>query len=109
MLRENLGNRGKLTLTFNEGLEMEAGLFVGASVGLGLSLGLQVYLPRPWYKLWSFAWQDAFAVDFAFSLDIITLLFELIKFLLSKTSKSAIAPDSQNRLRDSLTRLEENF
>jgi hypothetical protein len=109
VLRENLGNRGKLTLTFNEGLEMEAGLFVGASVGLGLSLGLQVYLPRPWYKLWSFAWQDAFAVDFAFSLDIISLLFELIKFLLSKTSKSAIAPDSQNRLGDALPDLKKTF
>src|SRR5579871_4580205 len=54
VLRENVGNRGRLTLTFNEGLEMQAGLFVGASVGFGLTLSVQLFLPRPWWKVWSF-------------------------------------------------------
>lgn len=109
VLRENVGNRGRLTLTFNEGLEMEAGLFVGASMGFGLSLGLQVYLPQPWYKLWSFAWRDAFAVDFGFSFDILALLIELIQYMLSKTSNSSFAADSQNRLRDALPDLKRTF
>jgi hypothetical protein len=55
VLRENVGSRGQLTLTFNEGLEMQAGLFVGAFVGIGLTLSVQLYLPRPWWKVWSFA------------------------------------------------------
>jgi hypothetical protein len=109
VLRENVGNRGKLELTFHEGLEMEAGLFVGASVGLGISVGMQVYLPKPWYKVWSFAWQDAFTFDLVFSVDLISLLFDLIKLLLSHFSETKIQSDSQNRLRDVLPDLKKTF
>lgn len=107
--RDNAGNRGKLTLAFRDGLEMEAGLFVGASVGAGLSVGLQVYLPKPWYKLWSFAWQEAFTLDLAVSFDLIAALFDLIKYLLSKFSKTQVEADSQNRLRDILPDLKKTF
>jgi hypothetical protein len=109
VLRENVVDKGHLTLTFNKGLEMEAGLFVGASIGFGLNLHLQVYLPKRWFTPWTFAWQDAFGLDFAFSVDILALLVELIQFLLSKDSKTAFMPDNQNRLRDILPDLKKTF
>jgi hypothetical protein len=109
VLRENIDNEGRLTLTFNSGLEMEAGLFVGASIGFGLNLGLQVYLPKRWYTPWTFAWHDAFAVDIGFSVDILALLIELIQFLLSRDSNSSFMPDNQNRLRDTLPDLKKTF
>jgi hypothetical protein len=109
VLRENVGNEGRLTLTFNEGLVMEAGLFVGMSIGFGLNASLQVYGPKTWFKPWTLAWQDAFSIDFGFSVDFVSLLFELIQFLLSKNSNSSIAPDSRNRLRDALPDLKRTY
>ena len=62
-IERELGNEGRLTLTFNEGLVMEAGLFVGMSIGFGLNASLQVYGPKTWFKPWTLAWHDAFAID----------------------------------------------
>lgn len=109
VLRENLGNRGQLTLNFNEGLEMQAGLFVGAFIGFGLTLSVQLYLPRPWYKVWSFAWRDAFAINVALNVDFLSLLVQLIQYMLSRNSKSSFAADNQNRLRDTLPDLKQTF
>ena len=47
-----------MTLTFNDGLRMQAGAFVGAYVTAGVSATVQIYLPRPWYKFWAFTWRD---------------------------------------------------
>jgi hypothetical protein len=109
VLRENVGSRGQLTLTFNEGLEMQAGLFVGAFVGIGLTLSVQLYLPRPWWKVWSFAWQDAFAINVGYNIDLLALLVQLIQHMLSRNSKSSFVADNQNRLRDALPDLKQTF
>ena len=103
--RANSSGTGQLTLTFNEGLLMEAGAFVGASVGAGLSLALQVYMPQPWWKVWTFAWRDAFKVDLGFSMDILQLLVELIQYLLSRSSKSLFKKDTQDRLKGVLAKV----
>ncbi len=63
---------------------MQAGAFVGAYVSGGLTADLQIYLPRPWYKVWSFAWQTAFTIDKDFKVDLLALMFKLIKYLLTK-------------------------
>jgi len=109
VLRENVGSRGQLTLTFNEGLEMQAGLFVGAFVGIGLTLSVQLYLPRPWWKVWSFAWQDAFAINVGYNIDLLSLLVQLIQHMLSRNSKSSFVADNHNRLRDALPDLKQTF
>jgi len=109
VLRENVGNEGKLTLTFNEGLEMEAGLFVGMFIGFGLNTTLQIYGPKTWFKPWTLAWHDAFSIDFAFSIDIIALLFELIQFLLSKDPHAEVKLDAKGRLREALPDLKKTF
>ena len=44
-----------------------------------------------------------------FSVDIISLLFELIQFLLSKSSNSSIAPDNRNWSREALPDLKRTF
>ena len=109
VLRENVGNRGQLTLTFNEGLEMQAGLFVGAYVGIGLTMSVQLYLPGPWWKVWSFAWRDAFALNVGYTIDLISLLVQLIQHILSRFSKTSFGADNQNRLRDTLPDLKQTF
>ena len=103
--RANSSGTGQLTLTFNEGLMMEAGAFVGASVGAGLTLALQVYMPQPWWKVWTIAWRDAFKVDLGFSMDILQLLVELIQYLLSRSSKSLFKKDTQDRLKGVLAKV----
>jgi hypothetical protein len=101
--RTNSDNENKLTLTFNEGLLMEAGAFMGAYVGGGLTLTLQVYLPKPWYKVWSFGWTDAFAVDLNYTVDLLEILVLLIRYLMSQDhSKSIFEQDPQNRLEKTL-------
>jgi len=109
VLRDNVGNRGRMTLTFNEGLEMQAGLFVGAFAGIGLTLHVQLYLPRPWWRVWSFAWQDAFAINVGYTIDLLSLLVQLIQHMLSRNSKASFAVDNANRLRDALPDLRQTF
>jgi hypothetical protein len=94
VLRTNSGGKGELTLTFNEGLLMEAGMFAGCAAGAGLTLALQVYKPDPWYKPWSVGWRDAFTVDIDVTVDLLLLLRQLI----FRTAKGSFTQDSQNRL-----------
>ena len=90
----------ELTLTFNDGLLMQAGGFIGAYAGAGVTLTLQVYKPQPWFKLWSATWRDAFSFNKDFKLDLLKLLFALIQYLLSKNSKNQFAEDSGDSLKD---------
>jgi hypothetical protein len=99
--RENSLTEGQLTLTFNDGLRMQAGAFVGAYVAGGLTLTLQIYLPRPWWKVWAFTWQNLFTVEKDFKVDLLDLMFKLITYLLSKRANtSSFTQDSENRLKE---------
>lgn len=93
--------QGQLTLTFNNGLNMQAGAFVGAYVAGGLTLTLQIITFQPWYKFWAVTWRNVFTVNKDFKIDLLKLMFTLIQFLLSRSSKtSSFKQDIQNRLRD---------
>jgi hypothetical protein len=96
VLRANSSGKGRLTLTFNEGLVMEAGMFAGCAAGAGLNLALEVYNPDPWYKPWSVGWRDAFRADVKAEVDILELLY----YLIARSSKGSFARDSQNRLKN---------
>jgi hypothetical protein len=98
VFRTNSGDKGELTLTFNEGLLMQAGAFIGASAGAGVTLALQIYKPDPWYKPWSIGWRDAFTVDIGVRVDLFKLLYQLIRYLLGRNSKTSFTEDSQNSL-----------
>ena len=50
----------------------------------------QIYLPRPWWKLWTFAWQTAFTIDKDFKVDLLALMFKLIKYLLTKNPNALL-------------------
>ena len=99
--RDNIGNEGQLTLTFKDGLQMEAGAFMGAYVSGGVTATLQVYLPRPWYKVWAFTWVTAFTIRKDFKIDLLKLLFKLISYLLSKKPDGAsFKADDKNKLQE---------
>ena len=87
--RGNSGEEGQLTLTFINGLQMQAGAFVGAYVSAGVAATLQVYLPRPWYKVWAWTWQEVFTINIDFTIDLLSLLSDLIGYLLSKKPNAA--------------------
>jgi hypothetical protein len=97
--RANSGHKGELTLTFNRGLTMSAGTFVGAALLFGVTVNLQVLAPKPWWKVWALTWRDAFTINADFSLDLLNTLFKLAQYLLSKSSKNLFTEDTQNRLK----------
>src|SRR3954469_20217813 len=66
--RDNSGDEGQLTLTFNDGLQVQAGAFVGAYVSAGVTAALEVYLPRPWYKVWAWTWRTVFTINADFTI-----------------------------------------
>jgi hypothetical protein len=100
MTRANdVNNRGQLALRFNEGLFIQAGAFVGAYATGGLTVTMQVYLPKPWYKLWSWSWQTAFTIDKDFQVDLLALLVKVIQYLLSKSKKGTFTRDLQQKLK----------
>src|SRR5262245_46458690 len=82
--RENIGNNqgGRVTLTFNDGLRMQAGAFVGAYVTAGVNASAQIWHPRPWYKFWANTWSNLFYIEGDFKIDLLNLLFKLIVYLL---------------------------
>lgn len=86
--RSNLNGEGRLELTFSR-QDLEAGAFFGLSVGAGVNLAFQVYRPAKWYRPWEFVWADVFSASFATSIDLLALLADLIKALLSKGSKNS--------------------
>jgi hypothetical protein len=96
VFRTNSGGKGELTLTFNEGLLIEAGMFAGCAAGAGVTLAFQVYKPDPWYKPWTFAWRDAFTVDIGVTVDLFALCYQLI----FRTAKGSFTQDSQDRLKN---------
>jgi hypothetical protein len=100
--RANSGHKGELTLTFNRGLTMSAGTFVGAALLFGVTVNLQVLAPKPWWKVWALTWRDAFTINADFSLDLLNTLFKLAQYLLSKSSKNLFTEDTQNRLKDAV-------
>lgn len=84
----NQNDEGKLTLSFQDGQQLEAGGFIGASVGAGINLAFQIYRPTSWYKPWQFSWQNAFAISLDVSIDFLGLFVALIKYLLSRNSRN---------------------
>lgn len=103
VLRTNSAeDKGELSLTFNEGLLLTAGTFVGAYAGIGFNLNLQVLAPKPWYKVWSFAWRDALAGNLDITVDLLSTLVLLAQFLLSRSSKNLFKEDTRNRLAKAL-------
>lgn len=101
VVRDNIPGGGQLTLTFEDGLRMDAGAFVGAYVTGGVSGALQVYLPKPWYKFWAFTWVTAFNFEKDFRIDLLDLMFTLINYLLrQRPNGTSFTKDTQNRLRE---------
>jgi hypothetical protein len=100
--RQNIENDGgQLNLTFNDGIRMEAGAFLGAYALGGLTLTLQVYLPRPWYKFWALSWQNAFTTEKNFKIDLLKLMFTLIQALLRKINTgSFFEQDTEDKLKE---------
>lgn len=96
----DITKQGQLVLTFNEGLFVQAGAFFGAYATGGLTLSMQVYLPKPWYKVWSWSWQTAFTIDKDFKVDLLSLLVKLIQYLLTKSKKGTFVKDLQQKLKD---------
>jgi hypothetical protein len=96
----NTDGGGTLSLTFKEGQLMQAGAFVAAAAGAGVTLSLQVYKPDPWYKPWAIAWRDAFSVDIGVSVDLLKLLYDLIRRLLGGNPSTSFTEDSENMLKD---------
>ena len=84
----NQNDKGQLTLTFQNGQQLEAGAFVGASFGAGINLALQIFRPTKWYKPWEGSWLDAFSVSLEVSFDLLGLFVSLIKHLLSHNSRN---------------------
>src|SRR5690242_2824781 len=85
--RDNSGDEGQLTLTFNRGLQMQAGAFLGAYVAAGVNAALEVYLPRPWYKGWAWTWQTVFTINAEFKIDLLALMSDLIGDLDRKSTR----------------------
>ncbi|MEP6539386.1 MAG: hypothetical protein ABJF23_28875 [Bryobacteraceae bacterium] len=100
--RANNGTtEGQLTLTFNNGLSLQAGAFVGAYVSAGVTARGQLYLPKPWYKVWAWSWQTVFTIEKDFKIDLLDLMFKLIQYLLKKKANPAsFAEDKQNKLKE---------
>lgn len=91
--------QGELTVTFNDGLRMDAGSFVGAYVNAGVSGNLQIYLPRPWWKVWAWSWRTAFNFEEDFRIDLLALMFKLINYLLAqRPNGSTFTEDKDNKL-----------
>lgn len=100
--RDNLeGGGGQLTLTFDDPLQMEAGAFVGAYVSGGVTAKLEVYLPNPWYKVWAWTWKSVFTINKDFKIDLLKLMYALIRYLLSKRANAAsFTEDKKNKLEE---------
>jgi hypothetical protein len=100
--RDNIeGGGGQATLTFSDGPQMEAGAFVGAYVTGGVTAALQIYLPRPWWKVWAFTWQNVFTINKDFKIDLLALMSKLIEYLLTKkTNAGSFKEDTKNKLEE---------
>ena len=99
--RENIVNQGRVTLTFNEGLHMQAGAFVGAYVAAGVNASAEIWSPRPWYKFWANTWTKIFELQKEFKVDLLELMYKLIVYLLQKQGNAAsFTEDKQNKLEE---------
>jgi hypothetical protein len=96
--RDNSGDEGQLTLTFNRGLQMQAGAFLGAYVSAGVNAALEVYLPRPWYKVWAWTWQTVFTITAEFKIDLLALMSDLIGYLLARKPNAASFTKARNNI-----------
>jgi hypothetical protein len=95
------GDAGQVTLTFSDGPEMQAGAFVGAYVAGGVTAALQIYLPRPWWKVWAFTWQNVFTFNKDFQIDLLALMSKLIQYLLSKKPNAGtFKEDTKDKLKE---------
>ena len=92
------GDEGQLTLTFNDGLQMQAGAFVGAYVSVGVAAALEVYLPEPWWKVWAWTWRTLFTISADFTIDLLALMSDLISYLLSRKPNAASFTKARNNI-----------
>jgi hypothetical protein len=100
--RANLPSKqGQLTLTFTDGLRMQAGAFVGAYVAAGVNASAEIWSPRPWYKFWANTWSNLFKIEKDFKVDLLDLMIKLITYLLQKKGNPAtLTEDKQNKLQE---------
>lgn len=96
--RQNLdGGGAQLTLNFDGPFQMEAGAFIGAFVSGGVTANLQVYAPDPWYKVWAWTWKNVFTINKDFKIDLLKLMYDLIKYLLSKKANAGSFTEDKSK------------